>query len=212
MCLVSAFLCNTVCISSGTCLCPTAWQCLKDTELEPKIMQFCVLSRLHTIPQVVQCAGGNLRLWRQLGGVVQAHGSTLTAEQLCEVLSLVQAADLPVPMEWLGSCMQRIQVGDPFRSSSSSITRCMQRLKTTCNILQTEYLHACAGTRTSVHVGRFVMDHTQETTAGLTFGATTMLPAPSPTLCRNAGTAATPRPPTVISSLGVLSRAGVQPP
>lgn len=63
-----------------------------------------------SLPQLLP-AGGNLRLWRQLGGVVQAHGSTLTAEQLCEVLPLVQAADLPVPMEWLGSCMQRIQVG-----------------------------------------------------------------------------------------------------
>lgn len=42
-----------------------------------------------SLPQLLP-AGGNLRLWRQLGGVVQSQGSRLTAEQLCEVLPLVQ--------------------------------------------------------------------------------------------------------------------------
>lgn len=42
-----------------------------------------------SLPQLLP-AGGNLRLWRQLGSVVQAQGSRLTAEQLCEVLPLVQ--------------------------------------------------------------------------------------------------------------------------
>ena len=63
-----------------------------------------------SLPQLLP-AGGNLRLWRQLGGVVQAHGSSLNAEQLCEVLPLVQAADLPLPVEWLTQCMQKIEVG-----------------------------------------------------------------------------------------------------
>lgn len=44
-----------------------------------------------SLPQLLP-AGGNLRLWRQLGGVVQAQGSRLTAEQLCEVLPLVQVS------------------------------------------------------------------------------------------------------------------------
>lgn len=42
-----------------------------------------------SLPQLLP-AGGNLRLWRQLGAVVQEQGSRLTAEQLCEVLPLVQ--------------------------------------------------------------------------------------------------------------------------
>ena len=63
-----------------------------------------------SLPQLLP-AGGNLRLWRQLGGVVQAHGASLSAEQLCEVLPLVQAADLPLPVEWLTSCMHKIEVG-----------------------------------------------------------------------------------------------------
>jgi hypothetical protein len=46
-----------------------------------------------SLPQLLP-AGGNLRLWRQLGGVVQAQGSKLTAEQLCEVLPLVQVSDM----------------------------------------------------------------------------------------------------------------------
>jgi hypothetical protein len=45
-----------------------------------------------SLPQLLP-AGGNLRLWRQLGGVVQSQGSRLTAEQLCEVLPLVQVCD-----------------------------------------------------------------------------------------------------------------------
>lgn len=42
-----------------------------------------------SLPQLLP-AGGNLRLWKQLGAVVEAQGNRLTAEQLCEVLPLVQ--------------------------------------------------------------------------------------------------------------------------
>lgn len=62
-----------------------------------------------SLPQLLP-AGGNLRLWRQLGAVLQSQGSNLTAEQLCEALPLVQAADLPLPVEWLDMVMCRIQV------------------------------------------------------------------------------------------------------
>jgi hypothetical protein len=62
-----------------------------------------------SLPQLLP-AGGNLRLWRQLGGVVQAQAGRLSAAQLCEVLPLVQAADLPLPVEWLTTSMQNIQV------------------------------------------------------------------------------------------------------
>lgn len=48
------------------------------------------LTLLTTSLPLLLPTGGNLRLWRQLGTAVQAQGSQLTAEQLCEVLSLVQ--------------------------------------------------------------------------------------------------------------------------
>lgn len=82
-----------------------------------------------SLPQLLP-AGGNLRLWRQLGGVVHAHGSSLSAEQLCEVLPLVQAADLPLPVEWLTSCMHKIEVGGWACTSPGGVgpSDCQQQL------------------------------------------------------------------------------------
>lgn len=36
--------------------------------------------------------GGSLRLWRQLGAAVQAQGGRLTADQICEILPLIQVS------------------------------------------------------------------------------------------------------------------------
>jgi hypothetical protein len=42
---------------------------------------------------------------------VPGQGSRLSAEQLCEVLPLVQEAELAVPVEWLEAALGKIQVG-----------------------------------------------------------------------------------------------------
>jgi hypothetical protein len=39
------------------------------------------------------------------------QGSRLSAEQLCELLPLVQEADLAVPVDWLEAALDKIQVG-----------------------------------------------------------------------------------------------------
>ena len=75
--------------ASLLCLCPARRLFTAVEQRLPQLSGPALALLTASLPQLLP-AGGNLRLWRQLGGVVQSQGSRLTAEQLCEVLPLVQ--------------------------------------------------------------------------------------------------------------------------
>ncbi|KAF8065446.1 TBC2 [Scenedesmus sp. PABB004] len=74
----------------------------------PRLPPPALASLANSLPLLMP-VGGTLRLWRQLAALVTEQSAALSPAQLCEVLPLVESADLAVPVEWLQAVLARVE-------------------------------------------------------------------------------------------------------